>query len=69
LPFVVSKNRIGVRPGMALSLPVVLRITLGSLLVCPKIVASYEEKIWTESQPGERFASLNAIPWAKGLER
>lgn len=54
---------------MALSLPVVLRVTLGSLLVCPKIVASYEEEIWTESQPGERFASLNAIPWAKGLER
>jgi hypothetical protein len=65
----MSKNRIRVRSRIASSSPFVLRVPLWSLLVCPKIVASYEEKIWTESQPGERFASLNAIPWAKGLER
>jgi hypothetical protein len=69
LPFVMSKNRISVRPGMAFSLPVVLKMTVGSLVVCRKIVERHEEGICAESQPGERFAFLCAIPCGKGVER
>jgi hypothetical protein len=65
----MSKNRIRVRPGMAFSLPVVLRVTAGALVVCRKIVERCEERIRAESQPGERFAFLCAILWGKGVER
>lgn len=68
-PFVMSKNRIRVRPGVAFSLPVVLKVTAGSLTVCRKIGEPYEERIWAESQPKERFAFLCAILRGKGVER
>ena len=69
LPFVMSKYRIRVRPGMAFSLPVTLMMTLGWLVVYRKIVKCYEERICAESQPGGRFAFLCAIPLGKGGER
>jgi hypothetical protein len=67
--FVTSKNRIRVRPGVAYSLPVLLKVAAGSLTVCRKIGEPYEERIWAESQPKERFAFLCAIPRGKGVER
>ena len=68
-PFAMSKNRIGGRPGMTLGLPVGLMVTVGSLVVCPKIVECYEERICTESHPGERAAFLGAIRWGKRAGR
>lgn len=54
---------------MAYSLPVLLKVTAGSLTLCRKIGEPYEERIWAESQPKERFAFLCAIPRGKGVER
>ena len=65
----MSKNRIRVKPGMTLSLPVVLRVTVGSLLVWRKIVERYEERILAGSRRGERFVFLGTIPRGKGVER
>jgi light-regulated signal transduction histidine kinase (bacteriophytochrome) len=53
---------------MAFSLPVVLGVAVGSLVVCRKIVERYAERIWAKSQPVERFAFLCSIPWGNGVE-
>jgi hypothetical protein len=54
---------------MSCSLLVVLRVTLGWPVVCREIVERYEERSWAESEPGERFAFVCAIPWGKGVEK